>query len=151
MDLFAVQGTLKSLLQYHSSKVSILWCSAFFIIHLSHLYMTTEKTIALTRWTFVGKVMSLLPNMLSRLIIGGSDGKASACNVGDRGLIPGLGRSPAEGNGNPLQYFCLGNPLNRGDCWVTVHRVTMSQLFALGDQSIRVSASASVLSMNIQD
>ena len=67
LDLLAVQGTLKSLLQHHSSKASILWCSAFFIVQLSHLYMTTGKTIALTRWTFVGKVMSLLFNMLSRL------------------------------------------------------------------------------------
>ena len=69
MDLLAVQGTLKSLLQHHSSKVSILWCSAFFIVQLSHLYMTTGKTIALTRWTFVDRVMSLLFNMLSRLAI----------------------------------------------------------------------------------
>ena len=60
LDLLAVQGTLKSLLQHHSSKASILWCSAFFIVQLSHPYMTTGKTIALTRWTFVGKVMSLL-------------------------------------------------------------------------------------------
>ena len=66
LDLLAVQGTLKSLLQHHSSKVSILWCSAFFIVQLSHPYMTTGKTIALTRQTFVGKVMSLLFNMLSR-------------------------------------------------------------------------------------
>ena len=69
MDLLAVQGTLRSLLQHHSSKASILWCSAFFIAQLSHPYMTTGKTIALTRWTFVGKVMSLLFNMLSRLVI----------------------------------------------------------------------------------
>ena len=68
LDL-AVQGTLKSLLQHHSSTVSILWCSAFFILQLSHPYMTTGKTIALTRQTFVGKVMSLLFNMLSRLVI----------------------------------------------------------------------------------
>ena len=65
----AVQGTLKSLLQHHSSKASILWCSAFFMLQLSHPYMTTGKTIALTRQTFVGKVMSLLVNMLSRLVI----------------------------------------------------------------------------------
>ena len=65
----AVQGTLKSLLQHHSSKASILRCSAFFIIQLSHPYRTTGKTIALTRWTFVDKVMSLLFNMLSRLVI----------------------------------------------------------------------------------
>ena len=69
LDLLAVQGTLKSLLQCQSSKVSILWCSAYFIVQLSHSYMTTGKTIALTRWTFVDKVMSLLFNMLSRLVI----------------------------------------------------------------------------------
>ena len=69
LELLAVQGTLKSLLQHHSSKASILWCSAFFIVQLSHPYMTTGKTIALTRWTFVGKVVSLLFNMLSRVLI----------------------------------------------------------------------------------
>ena len=69
MDLLAVQGTLKSLLQHHSSKASILQCTAFFIVQLSHTYMTTGKTIALTRQTFVDKVMSLLFNMLSRLVI----------------------------------------------------------------------------------
>ena len=69
LDLLAVQGTLKSLLQHHSSKASILQCSAFFTVQLSHPYMTTGKTIALTRPTFVGKVMSLLLNMLSRLVI----------------------------------------------------------------------------------
>ena len=69
LDLHAVQGTLKSLLQHHSSKASTLWCSAFFIVQLSHPYMTTGKTIALTRWTFVGKVMSLLFNMLFQLVI----------------------------------------------------------------------------------
>ena len=69
LDLLAVQGTLKSLLQQHSSKASILRCSAFFIVQLSYLYMITGKTIALTRQTFVGKVMSLLFNMLSRLVI----------------------------------------------------------------------------------
>ena len=69
MDLLAVQGTLKSLLQHHSSKASILWRLAFFTVQLSHLYMTTGKTIALTRWTFVDKVMSRLFNMLSRLFI----------------------------------------------------------------------------------
>ena len=68
--LLAVQGTLKRLLQHHSPKASILWHSAFFIVQLSHLYMTTGKTIALTRWNFVGKVISLLSNMLSRLVIG---------------------------------------------------------------------------------
>ena len=69
LDLLAVQGTLKSLLQHHSSKASILRCSAFFTVQLSHPYMTTGKTIALTRRTFVGKVMSLLFNMLSRLAV----------------------------------------------------------------------------------
>ena len=69
LDLPAVQGILKSLLQHHSSKASILWHSAFFTVQLSHPYMTTGKTIALTRWTFVCKVMSLLLNMLSRLVI----------------------------------------------------------------------------------
>ena len=69
LDLPAVQGTLKSLLQHHSSKVSILQCSAFYIAQNSHPYMTTGKTIALTRWTFIGKVMFLLFNMLSRLVM----------------------------------------------------------------------------------
>ena len=69
LDLLAVQGTLKRLLQHHSSKASILWRSAFFTVQLSHPYMTTGKTVAFTRWTFVGKVMSLLFNMLSRLVI----------------------------------------------------------------------------------
>ena len=69
LDLLAIQGTLKSLLQHHSSKASILQCSAFFTVQLLHPYMTTGKTIALTRWTYVGKVTSLLFNMLSRLVI----------------------------------------------------------------------------------
>ena len=69
LDLLTVQGTLKSLLQHSCSKASILWCSAFFIVQLSHPYMTTGKTIALTRWTFAGKVMSMLFSMLSRLLI----------------------------------------------------------------------------------
>ena len=69
LDFLAVQGTLKSVLQHHSSTASILWCSAFFTVQLLHPYMTTGKTIALTRWTFVDKVMSLIFNMLSRLVI----------------------------------------------------------------------------------
>ena len=89
LDLLAVQGTLKSLLQHHSSKTSILRHSAFFIVQLSHPYMTTGKTIALTRRSFVDKVMSLLFNMLSRLVIG-------------------------EGNGTPLHYSCLENPIDGG-------------------------------------
>ena len=88
LDLLAIQGTLKSLLQHHSSKASIQ-CSAFFIFQLPRPYMTTGKTIALTRRTFVGKVMSLLFNMLSSLVIG-------------------------EGNGTPLQYSCLENPMDGG-------------------------------------
>ena len=68
-DLLVVQGTLKRLFQHHSSKASILWCPAFFMVQLSHPYMTTGKTLTLTRWTFVGKIISLLFNMLSRLII----------------------------------------------------------------------------------
>ena len=67
-DLLVVQGTLKSLLQHHNSKPSILWHSAFFMVQLSHPYITTGKTIALTIWTFVGKVMSLIFNMLSRFV-----------------------------------------------------------------------------------
>ena len=69
LDLLAIQGTLKSLLQHHSSKASILWCSAFLTVQLSHPYMTTGKTIALTMWTCVDKVMSLLLNMLFRLVV----------------------------------------------------------------------------------
>ena len=69
LDLLAVQETLKSLLQHHSSKASVLWPSAFFMVQLSHLYMTTGKTVALTRQAFVGKVMSLVFNMLSRFVI----------------------------------------------------------------------------------
>ena len=88
-DLLVVQGTLESLLQHHGSKASILWYSAFFIVQLLYPYMTTGKTIALTRWIFVGKVMSLFFNTLCRFVIGDS-------------------------NGNPLQYSCLANPMNRG-------------------------------------
>ena len=102
LDLLEVQGTLKSLLQHHSSKASILQRSAFFIVQLSHPYMTTGKTIALTRQTFVGQVMSLLFNMLSRLVIG-------------------------EGNGTPLQYSCLENPMDGGAWWAAVHGVAKSR------------------------
>ena len=91
LDLLAVQGALKSLLQHYTSKASIPWHSAFFTVQLSHPYMTTGKTIALTRQTFVGKVMSLLFNMLSRLVTGN-----------------------LEGNGTPLQYSCLENSMDRG-------------------------------------
>ena len=102
LDLLAVQGTLKSLLHHHSPKASILQWSAFFTVQLSHPYMTTGKTIALTRRTFVGKVMPLLFNMtfnmLSSLVI-------------------------REGNGTPLQYSCLENPIDGGAWWAAVHGV----------------------------
>ena len=85
-DLPELQGNLKSLLQHHSSKASVLLCSAFFIVQLSYPYMTTRKTIALTRWTFVDKVMSLLFNVLSMQDFpGGSDGKVSVYSAGDLG------------------------------------------------------------------
>ena len=138
-DLLTVQGTLKSFLQHHSSKASILWCSAFFMVQLSHPYMTTGKTIALTRWTFVGKVMSLLFNTLSRFVIAFLPRSVfefhswshslqwfDVSHVGDPGSIPGLGKSLGEGNGNPLQYSCLENPMNRGTWWAMVHRVSKS-------------------------
>ena len=101
-DLLAVQGILKSLLQHHSSKASILWHSAFFMVQLSHPYMTAGNTIVLTRRTFVGKVMSLLFNILSRLIIG-------------------------KGNGTQLQYSCLENPMDGGAWWAAVHGVAKSR------------------------
>ena len=107
LDLLAVQGTLKSLLQHHSSKASILQHSAFFLVQLSHPYMTTEKTIALTRWTFVDRVISLLFNMLSRLV------------------ITFLPRSKCLGT--PLQYSCLENPMDGGAWWATVHGVAKSR------------------------
>ena len=88
LDLLADQGTLKNLIQHHSSKASILQCSVFFIVQLSHPYMTTGKTIPLIRGSFIGKLMSLDFNMLSRLLIG-------------------------EGNGTPLQYSCLENLMDR--------------------------------------
>jgi hypothetical protein len=125
LDLLAVQGTLKSLLQHHSSKASILRCSAFFMVQLSHPYMTTGKTIALTRWTFVGKVMSLLINVLSSFSFmvcvflgfpGSLNGKESPFNAADLGSIPVSGRSPGEGHRNPLQYSCLENSMDRGAC-----------------------------------
>ena len=124
-DLLTVQGTPKSLLQHHSSKLLILWRSSFFVVQLSYTYVTTGKTIALTRWTFVGKVMYLLFNILSRF--GDSDGKASAYNAGDPGSIPGLGRSPGEGNGNPLQCSCLENLKDGGARWVAIYGVVQSQ------------------------
>ena len=98
-DLVTVQGTLKRLLQHHSSKASVLQHSAFFVVQLSHPYMTTGKTVTLTRWTFLGKVMSLLFIMLSR----------------------------REGNGNPLQCSCLENPRDGGAWWAAVYGVAQSR------------------------
>ena len=87
VGLLTVQGTLKSLLQHHSSKAPILWCSAFFLVQLSHPYMTTGKAIALTRRTFVGKVTSLIFNMLFRLVINFQWEKITANETTDKGLI----------------------------------------------------------------
>ena len=126
LDLLAAQESLKSLLQHHSSKASVLQNSAFFMVQLSLLYMTTGKTIALIIWTFVSKVMSLLFNTLSRFVIdfsGGSDGKEPACNADDLGLIPGSGRSLGEGNGNPLQYSYLENSMDKGAWQSTPHGI----------------------------
>ena len=105
VDLLAVQRTLKTLFHHHTSKASILWCSAFFMIQLSHPYITTGKTTALSICTYISKVISLLFNMLSRFVMaflprwdfpGGSDGKASVYNAEDLGSIPGWGRFPGE-------------------------------------------------------
>ena len=118
MDLLAVQGTLKSLLQHHSSKASVLQCSAFFMVQLSHPYVATGKTIALTRWTFVGKVMSRLFNMLSRLVRAFLPRKKHlliSWATQDRQVMVGSFDkmwSTGEGNGKPLQYSCLENPMN---------------------------------------
>ena len=133
LDLLAVQGTLKSLLQHHCSKASILLHSAFFIVQLSQSFMTIGKNIAVTRWTFAGKVMSLLFNMLSRLVITFLPRSKclliswlqSPCAVT---LEPQTIKSATvstvspsichevigEGNGNPLHYSCLENPMDGG-------------------------------------
>ena len=125
LDLFAVQGTLKSLLQHHTSKASILRHSAFFTVQLLHPYMTTGKTIALTVRTSVGKVISLLFNMLSRLVIRESNGTPLQYSCLES---PMDGESETterlhfhfslscigEGNGNPLQCSCLENPRDGG-------------------------------------
>ena len=104
LDLLAVQGTLKSLLQHHSSKASILQCRAFFTVQLSHPYMTTGKTIDLTRRTFVDKVMSLLFNI----------------------YLPFSLSCIGEGSGNPLQCSCLEDPRDRGAWWTAVYGITQS-------------------------
>ena len=142
LDLLAVQRTPKSLLQHHSSKVSILQCSAFFMVQLSHPYMTTGKTIALTRWTVVGKIMSLLFNILPRLVITFlprskclliSWLQSPSAVILEPKKIKSLTVSPSicyevmglvgEGSGNPLQYSCLENPMDRGAWWAAVYGV----------------------------
>ena len=133
-DLLAVQRTLKSLLQHHSSKASVLWCSTFFMVQLSLGYTTTQKTIALTIQTFVGKVTSLLFNMLSRLVIGFPDnsvGKESACNEGDPGSVSGLGRSSGERKGYSLQYSGLENSMDCIGHGVTKSRTQLRDLHFL--------------------
>ena len=144
-DLLAVQGTLKSLLQHHSSKASVLWHSAFFMVQLSHPYMTTGKTKALTRGIFGVKIMSLLFNMLSRRrqwqptpvpLPGKSHGQRSLVGCSPWGReesdtterlhfhfsLSGIG----EGNGNPLQCSCLENPRDGGAWWAAVYGVAQS-------------------------
>ena len=98
LDLLVVQGTCKDLLQHHSSKASILFCSAFFMVQLSHLYMTTGKTIALTIWTLLGKVMSLLFNTLSRVVI--------AFLPRSKGFLTSWLRSPSAVNWEPKKIKC---------------------------------------------
>ena len=117
LDLLVIQGTLKNLFQHHDLKASILQHSAAFMVQLSYPYRTTEKTITLTVWTFVGKVMSLLYNTLSRFVLsfpGSSVVKNLPANSGGLDLIPGSGRYPGGEHGNPLQYSCLDNPMDRG-------------------------------------
>ena len=116
-DLLAVQDALKNLLQHHNLASLILQHSAFFMVQFSYPYMTTEKTLALTVQTFVGKVMSLLYNMWSRVVLsvpGGSVVKNLPASAEDLDLIPGSGRSPGGEHGNLLQYSCLDNPMDRG-------------------------------------
>ena len=136
LDLLAVQGTLKSLLQHHSSKAPILWCSAFFTVQLPHPYMTTGKTVALTRWTFVGKLMSLPFNMLSRLpekshgqksLVGCSPWGHTESDMTERLHSHFLLSCIGEGNDNPLQFSCLENPRDGGACWAAVYGVTQSR------------------------
>ena len=150
LDLLAVQGTLKSLLQHHSSKASILRCSAFFRVQLLHPYIATGKTMAFTRWIFVDKVISLLFNMLSMLVIREGDGTPTPV------FLPGkshgwrslMGCSPwgckesdttkrlhfqfslsciGEGNGNPLQCSCLENPRDGEARWAAIYGVAQSR------------------------
>ena len=174
------QGTLKSLLQHHSSKASILQDSAFFIVQLSHPHMTTGKTIALTRWTFVGKVLSMLLYMLSRLDI--TFLPRSKCLIiswlhvwisqFSRSVVSDFLRPHESQHAGPpcpsptprvysnsclLSRWCHPTisssviPFSCLQSFPTSGYFQMSQLFASGGQSVGVSASASVLSMNTQD
>ena len=137
LDLLVVQGTLKSLLQHHNSKASILWHWAFFTVQLSHPYMTMGKTIALTRGTFVGKVMSLLLNMLSSTLAwkipwteepGGLQSMGSLRVGHDWATSLSLFTSCiGEGNGNPLQCYCLENPRDGVAWWAAVRGVAQSR------------------------
>ena len=179
LDLLAVQGTLKSLLQQHSSKASILRRSAFFTVQLSHPYMTTGKTIALTRWTLVGKVMSLLLNMLSRffyvtgkktfptrdilvfyICCSVAQSCPSLCNPTNCSM-PGfpilhhyleLAQTHIHQVGDTIQPSHPLSPPSPPAFNLAQHQGSflMSQFFTSGGQSIGASASASVLPMNIQ-
>ena len=169
LDLLAVQGTLKSLLQHHSSKASILQLSAFFIVQLSHPYMATGKTIALTRWIFVGKVMSLLFNMLPRLVIASLPRSNSVQSLSQVLLFAtpwtGVPRlhcpSPtprAYSNSCPLSQWChpttSSSVIPFSTClqsFPASGSFPVSQLFASHGQSTETSASASVLPVNTQD
>ena len=170
LDLLAIQGTLKSLLQHHSLKASILRCSAFFIVQLSHPYMTTGKTIALTRWTLVGKVMSLLLNMLSRLVITflPRSSVQFSHSVVSNSLRPHESQharpprpSPTPGvhsDSCPSSQWChpaiSSSLVPFSSCPQSLpasESFPMSQLFTWGGQSTGVSALASVLPMYTQD
>ena len=171
LDLLAVQGTLKSLLQHHSSKESILWRSAFFIGQLSHPYMTTGKTIALTRQTFVDKVTSLLLNMLSRLVITFLPRSSSVQSLSHVQLFatPSItarqaslsitnSRSPPKPMAIVSVMLChptiSSSVVPFSSCpqsFPASGPFQMSQLCKSGGQSIEVSTSASVLPMHIQD
>ena len=147
LDLLEVQGTLKSLLQQHSSKASILWCSAFFTVQVSHPYMTTRKTIALTRRTLVGKVMSLLFNMLSKLEKAMAPHSSTLAwkipwteepgGLQSMGLLR-VGHDRATSlslftfmhwrrKWQPTWCSCLENPRNGGAWWAAIYRVAQSR------------------------
>ena len=127
LDLLAFQQILKSLLQHHCSKALILRCSAFFIVQLSHLYMTTGKTIALTRQTFIGKVMSLLLNMLSRRsLVGCSPWGPEELDTTEQLRFHFSLSCIGGGGGSPLQCSCLESPRDGGAWWAAVSAVAES-------------------------